>query len=379
MLSTAGFKVTVVTSKFNNEKEVSEEGDLTVYRLPLLNRTEGLKYATLLRLDILFSRFMRRLLKRADIVYIPRLWYSAIPLAKSMKKPVLVHLHDYIPICPLSSAFDVHKDAPCSNRGQLCSPRCIHAHERMQGKRDSDVIRSILLNSILKHYPVNLLKLCDTILFVSKMQRKLVIDAAPSLGRKALVMYNPLPDVSRLEINGNDFGYFGGLDHLKGFHILCRAIADLERFAELKSNIQVTRFPTTDSGLKARLMKMHFVLHGKLEERQYELLYKHIRAVIVPSVWHEPLPYVVSEAIMRGRFVIASRVGGIPEQIEGCRGTILYEAENHKALAEALGFVSDLSPEEIVELGFQNREVFLKRFDNETILRKFINLCERLV
>jgi glycosyltransferase involved in cell wall biosynthesis len=140
----------------------------------------------------------------------------------------------------------------------------------------------------------------------------------------------------------------------------------------------VTRFSTKDDDLKERLMKMHFVLHGNLDEHQYEMLYKHIRAVIIPSVWHEPLPYVVSEAIIRGRFVIASRVGGIPEQIEGCKGTILYEAKDHKALAEALELVNNLGREEIVELGFQNREVFLKRFDNETILRRFIKLCEQM-
>ena len=109
LLSQASFNITVVTNKFDGEPEVSRHGKLTIYRLPLLGKSGSVKYAILKRFDVLFSSFMRKMMKWADVIYIPRFWYSAIPLAKAYRKPVIMHLHDYIPICPLSNMYDVSR------------------------------------------------------------------------------------------------------------------------------------------------------------------------------------------------------------------------------------------------------------------------------
>ena len=119
--------------------------------------------------------------------------------------------------------------------------------------------------------------------------------------------------------------------------------------------------------------------YGKLKEDEYSQVYKQIRAVIIPSIWHEPWPYVVIEAIVRGRFVIASRIGGIPEQLEGCNNVLLCDPGDSKQLADAIGFVGSLDREEIFEMGIQCKEKFGKRFDNEKSIRSFSNICENLI
>ena len=98
LLNKAEFKVVVVTNRFAGESEVLKNGNLTVYRLPLFKKGGSVKYSVLKRFDVLLSSFMRKMVKWADAVYIPRFWYSAIPLAKAYGKPVITHLHDYIPI-----------------------------------------------------------------------------------------------------------------------------------------------------------------------------------------------------------------------------------------------------------------------------------------
>jgi glycosyltransferase involved in cell wall biosynthesis len=64
--------------------------------------------------------------------------------------------------------------------------------------------------------------------------------------------------------------------------------------------------------------------HGWLEGTAVEALLREARALIFPSIWHEPAGLVAFEAMVAGRAVIASRVGGIPEMVtEGVSGVMV--------------------------------------------------------
>ena len=54
LLTEAGFNVVVVTNRFTGELEVSKSKNLIVYRLPLFDGTESVKYSILRRVDVLF-------------------------------------------------------------------------------------------------------------------------------------------------------------------------------------------------------------------------------------------------------------------------------------------------------------------------------------
>jgi len=377
LLRGADFNVVVLTNRFAGEPEVSKNGNLTVYRLPLFKENGSVKYSILKRFDVLFSSLVRKMMKWADWIYVPRFWYSAIPLAKAYRKPVITHLHDYVPICPLSNIYDVSKDAVCTQNSLLCSPKCIYAYGRKHGASFSETLSSITLNSTVGRCFGKLVELSDAVICVSKAQRNMITKCEPSLFEKTCVIYNPLPELSCIEMEGDDFGYFGGPNYLKGFRTLYQSMIDIKR-SNLELKIQATRFSDCEEQLTESLHRLGFVLHEKLGEDEYEKLYKKIRSVIVPSLWHEPWPYVVVEAIIRGRFVIASRMGGIPEQVEGCESAMLCDPNNPKQLTEAIEFVRSLNRENITELGLKSRENFLKRFDNETTIRSFIGICEHL-
>jgi glycosyltransferase involved in cell wall biosynthesis len=104
-----------------------------------------------------------------------------------------------------------------------------------------------------------------------------------------------------------------------------------------------------------------------------------VQTVIVPSVWNEPLPYVVAEALTRKRLVIASRIGGIPELLEGCKGVVECEPGNVFQLADAIRNVQEMANEERLELGSKNSEVFRKRFKDEDSVESFINLASKIM
>jgi glycosyltransferase involved in cell wall biosynthesis len=60
------------------------------------------------------------------------------------------------------------------------------------------------------------------------------------------------------------------------------------------------------------------------------------KALIVPSIWYENMPYVVLEALSRGKPVIATNLGGVPERIQEGENGWLFEAGKPKDLVRAV-------------------------------------------
>jgi glycosyltransferase involved in cell wall biosynthesis len=371
LLSKAEFNLVMVTNRFSGEPEVSKNNNLTIYRLPLLKGRRSIKYSLMQSSDVLFSGFLKKLVRWADVVYIPGSWYLAIPIAKALGKPVVTHLHDYLPVCPLATLYDLSERSVCHHHSQiLCSPRCIVAYERSNEENPKEVLMSALLNSTVGNYLGKLVALSDSIICVSEEQRRLIIEHMPSMGNKSYVVYNPMPVVPQFSDEGSDFGYLGGPSVFKGFDILCRALQKVHP----KTKTHATKMSNLSENMRYSLKESGIIAHEKLDKESYKDLYKRIQVVIVPSVWPEPLPYVVGEALLSKRLVIASRVGGIPEQVKGSEGAFLFEPESYEQLAELIQFVEDLDKESRLDLGSKNRRSFLRKFNNEKASREFIKV-----
>jgi glycosyltransferase involved in cell wall biosynthesis len=76
--------------------------------------------------------------------------------------------------------------------------------------------------------------------------------------------------------------------------------------------------------------------HGWLSAEQVCGLLNSARALIFPSVWHEPAGFVALEAMAHARPVIASRVGGIPEMVLDQVNGLLVEPNDVEALANRI-------------------------------------------
>ncbi len=75
---------------------------------------------------------------------------------------------------------------------------------------------------------------------------------------------------------------------------------------------------------------------GHLPPRGLAEVLRSVRAVVVPSRWWENFPYAVLEAQAAGRAVVASHIGGIPEQITHDHDGLLVPPNDPAALAAAL-------------------------------------------
>ncbi|MFO7904333.1 MAG: glycosyltransferase family 4 protein [Pirellulaceae bacterium] len=87
--------------------------------------------------------------------------------------------------------------------------------------------------------------------------------------------------------------------------------------------------------------------------------------VALPSIWHENAPKSVLEAMARRKPVVASRIGGLPEQIEDGVTGLLAEPADPTALAEALVRLASLEPEALARMGDQARERALTQFTTD--------------
>jgi glycosyltransferase involved in cell wall biosynthesis len=378
LLSEEGFNVKVVTNQFPNEPAISKNEGFTIYRLPMFKEGSSLKFSTLHRADVLFSSFMQKTLNWADVVYVPMRWYSAIPMAKLLKKPVVMHLHDYALICPLSTLYGDSRLDLCLAKGR-CSLSCVYRAEIKQRNLKASVA-STLLNATVNPFLTKIAGgYSDAIVCVSKEQRDILLKADPSFTSKTSVVYNPLPDFENVPLKGNDFGYFGGLSYVKGFRTLYKSATSLKDSSSKPLRIHCTKFDHVNKNFAASAASSGFSLYGKVDKQKYNSIYENVSVVIVPSLWPEPWPYVVVEALLCGRYIVASKIGGIPEQLNACKGVSLIQAGDVEELAEAMSDVHALKKEAILALGSQNRETFSKRFSNKASLTQFIKVLEAVV
>ena len=95
---------------------------------------------------------------------------------------------------------------------------------------------------------------------------------------------------------------------------------------------------------------------GYKSGKELENLIKNAKAVIIPSEWYENYPYSSLEAMAYGKPVIASRIGGIPEQVEDGITGLLFEPNNVRQLANTIKILSKLKKTEILEMGKKARQ-----------------------
>jgi glycosyltransferase involved in cell wall biosynthesis len=134
------------------------------------------------------------------------------------------------------------------------------------------------------------------------------------------VLHSPAPnlDTSFSPVERDDpphFVFAGRITPMKGVDWLLRS------FAEVKTNVHLDVAGTGNDEYMEELAQLasdldiqrEVTFHGWVDESEVYSLIRRARALVFPSVWHEPAGLVTLEAAALGRPVIASDVGGIPE------------------------------------------------------------------
>jgi len=76
-----------------------------------------------------------------------------------------------------------------------------------------------------------------------------------------------------------------------------------------------------------------------------------------------------------GTLPIASRVGGIPEIVKGTYAErLMFTPGRHEEMADRMETVLSLSRDQLVDVGLKLREVALKRFNNEEVKQRLLEV-----
>jgi len=317
---------------------------------------------------------IRNLIKGADIVYIPS--HTLLPLAIIVKRicpeiKVIVHLHNYQPISYTSVVF--HND---SSGDFTRSIKFEILENRNFFKAIASSFMSLfnIINKMSLYYT-------DKIICVSKKQQEILIKALPELRDKTVVVYNPLPPIRNYRKTPAPiptFLYLGGSSYIKGFHLFVKATHKILKRG-YKAKFLITKdLKTDDINLIKKLNKIYgnaFTYKGRIAYDEVLRLYEEAWASVFPSLYEEPLPYAIMESMLTGTIPISSKIGGVPEIVQGTYAEkMLFKPEDVNELVDRIEGVLSMSKEQLTDIGAGLREAVLKRFDEDNIKKQLLEV-----
>jgi glycosyltransferase involved in cell wall biosynthesis len=217
-------------------------------------------------------------------------------------------LHDYYLLCPRTTMF---------SGGSICGKQCGSCRVFSMHKRTVS-------------------RMVDVVIGVSGfvLQAHLSRNYFPNAS-SAVIHNGRHPMVSTATHAGSDelqIGFIGRIEPSKGIEVLLEAVSLLSGRWQLR----IAGKPQDDAYLahlrqKFPSPRIEFLGYAKADQ-----FYPTLDVLVVPSLWHEPLPGVVYEPMGFGVPVIASRVGGIPEMLEGTGAGWLFEPGDVHGLRDLL-------------------------------------------
>jgi glycosyltransferase involved in cell wall biosynthesis len=198
----------------------------------------------------------------------------------------------------------------------------------------------------------------------------------PEVRDKSVVIYNPLPDVLPVRKELGDeriLLYLGGSSFVKGFHLVLSVANELLRMHR-DLRILMTRVEGYGS------LPSNCVALGELPYWGVVGLHSRAYALLFPSIWEEPLPYVVIESMLMGTIPIAARTGGVPEVVVGSPAeNYLFIPGDANELMDKIEAILTQSKDYLLDVGAELRGHVLKLFSTEYVESKIVNLFESVL
>jgi glycosyltransferase involved in cell wall biosynthesis len=236
------------------------------------------------------------------------------------RHPLVVTLHDYGLRCPKKNLLRGEHECT-SGRGM----RCVTCPGGEQGAAK----RAILSTALGRTVP----RLDGRVaLFLAVSEHVAARHRETRLQASVEVIPNflDLPAGEFQAPAGTGILYVGPADRHKGLSVLLAARARLP--AALAPLVVVGAGAGTAAGTGTAGVEFAGRLTGDALWQRYQAA----AIVVVPSIWPEPCPTVVLEALASGRPVVGSRTGGIPDLVEHGRTGLLVPPDDPVALAAAI-------------------------------------------
>jgi starch synthase len=177
--------------------------------------------------------------------------------------------------------------------------------------------------------------------------------------------------------------FVGRITRQKGVPVLLRAAAALDPDAQLVLCAGAADTPELGAEVASLVAELQATRTGvlwipdMLPKPEVVQLLTHATAFVCPSVY-EPLGIVNLEAMACATAVVASRVGGIPEVVDGGVTGLLVPPDDPASLADALNLLLR-DPDDAKEMGEAGRERAVAEFSWESVATQTASLYASLL
>lgn len=307
---------------------------------------------------------------RPDVVHVRMFLTQLSPLILPLlyDVPSLLHVVNYQTICPINTKM-LADGSPCHHRpGMVCYREgCVSL---------PGVARTAVQLRLWERWR----EAFDVIVANSDWtSRRLRAEGIPVAG----TIWNGVPvHPVRPPLNSPPgVACAGRLVAKKGIDVLIRAMANVN------AHIPAARLLIAGDGpdrqdlerlIRDLGLQQHVTMPGHCPRPELEERFGQAWVQVVPSRWEEPFGLVAAEAMMRGTAVIATRLGGLIEQVREEETGLLVAPGDVDGLAAALRRI--LSDRALAEdMGARGRAVALAHFQEDVVVDKFFRVYAGLL
>lgn len=278
---------------------------------------------------------------------------SVINACLKMKIPTVLTFHDLHYICPrMGGIYE-------KNRPKKYDWRHVCFYDSCSGFREK-----------FRDLPRNLWKLSKLILHRRIIKNKKMVFTTP-----AEFVAKTVGDSLKIKIKVTKWGteipkkkttydkniiFVGEINNEKGLGSIASVLDKIKKY-----KVFILGKGPLKKSLEERYKNLEFV--GFQNPTAYR---KKASIFVMPSIWQEPGGLSITEAMSYGICVVASDIGGIPEQVKNMETGLLFEPRNKKDFEEKLNYLMN-NPSEIKRMGKNAREWVKKNCDLETLTEKY--------
>lgn len=294
----------------------------------------------------------------------------------SLDIPVVQYVHNFRP-------FSVN--GYCWGKGKLITGglRKNFLPEILAGSWQNSRIKTAWYGTILWFlHQWGIFSKIDGWIAISHFMKQTFVEAGIAKDRIEVISHSWIPQCDDADsFGGNDeqpmFLFLGRLTEEKGLCVLLRAWEKLEQTCDRGELVIAGDGPLSEEVASRcqQLQRVRFV--GFKTGREKRTLLEKCSALIVPSIWWEPLGLVLYEAYDFGKPVLAARSGGILDHVQDGVTGWLHDpgdiSELTKHMEEAIQ-----SPAILRQRGANGRKKLLER-SSQVWIHEFNQFIERIV
>lgn len=328
--------VTVLTSRFKGLKDVETKDGIKILRKLKTGIDPGSIKGNIVR-QFFFERSLREAVKNHaksfDIIHCLNITTASAVLEKeNVKKPFILHVNSPILFCPKGTLM--YKDkVPCDKN---CTPfeflSCISNSEEIGKLKNSFLLKynPLFLYMIRKRYTnyMNCLPGFDHFMAISNFMKKKLLAKGIEENKISvvpnIVSFKPLKN-KKFKIP--KFLYLGAYIKSKGPHLLIKALKN----AEFKYTCDLYGSGRLHAELEEMARSHPIHVHRAVSEEELPKIYQDHNVVVIPSLVGEAFSRVAAEAMIAGKFIIASDRGGIKDVIKDYGYKMIVDVEKELA------------------------------------------------